>query len=208
MIFSPRLAAVFRPRWVRALAITLACAGVLVAISAAGRCLFYLNGSRTVLVVELVLWSWLLLLFVFVARTWGRPFLVMLAVLVPLVVPRCIFMVHPDVLVVVRLEMAARDVHALVGSQQGSFPDAVPNSLFAAASATTGWQFRYVAFRDATATSNNHFRIEALRRHCLCRALGNLTIFDDGRLYSTNDYRPATASDHLIYQPPTETEAR
>lgn len=203
------IAAFFRPRWVRAIAITLLCILAFASISAAGGCVFYLNGSKTILLLELTIWTWLLLLFVFVARKWGRVLLAIAALAVPLMMPRCILMLHPVARVGLYLQMAARAVHAGVAGSQGAYPKEMPSSAIPLKPLVEGqYELHYAAFRDAATGTNNHFRIEAVRRHCLCRALKNLTIFDDGTIYSTDENRAATASDTLFYRPPGDAQAR
>src|SRR5213596_503706 len=84
-----------RRRWVRAIVITAVCVLTFVAISAAGNCLFYLSGNDTILLIELTVWTWLLLLFVFVVRKWGRTLLVIAALGVWVATPNCVLTLHP-----------------------------------------------------------------------------------------------------------------
>ncbi|HTD22613.1 MAG TPA: hypothetical protein VK738_08160 [Terriglobales bacterium] len=197
-----------RRRWVRAIAITAVCILTFAAISAAGECLFYLNGNKTILLMELTIWTWLLLLFVFVARRWSSRILLVIAALSVLVIaPGCILTLGPVVRVGLYLHMTARTVHASVVGSRAVYPTEMPPSAMPLRPLVERqYEFHYAVFGDPGNGANSHFRIEAVRRHCLCRALTNLTIFDDGTIYSTDENRAAKASDGIFYKPPKDAE--
>jgi hypothetical protein len=66
------------------------------------------------------------------------------------------------------------------------------------------YKFRYVVFGSESDGARNHFRIEAVRRCRLCRALKNFTLFDDGTLYYTSENRAALETDRQSDKLPLE----
>lgn len=203
-----RIKSFLQLRWVRVIAITAVCILAFAAISAAGQCLFYLSGNDMTLLTELTIWTWLLLLGIFVVRDWSRIFLVIVALIVLVLAPGCILTVRPTVLVAERLQVAAQAVHASVVSSHAVYPTQMPSTVTSIGSlgAERRYEFHYVAFGDAASGANSHFRIEAVRRHCLCRVLTNMTIFDDGTIYSTHENRAATSSDEIDYKPSKDAQ--
>jgi hypothetical protein len=196
-----------RRRWVRAIAITAVCVLTFVAISAAGNCLFYLSGNDTILLIELTVWTWSLLLFIFVVRKWGRILLVTAALGVWVAAPTCVLTLRPVVGVALYLQMAARTVHAGVVGSHAAYPTEMSSSAISLRPfVERQYEFHYASFGDAANGENSHFRIEAVRRHCLCHALKNLTIFDDGTIYATDENRAAKASDRIFFKTPKDSQ--
>ena len=199
MPFSSYLVRVFQRRWARAIGFTVLWLAAIVAAAAANGCLFDLNGSHLVLLGAVITWTWLLLLFLFVAHWGGRVLIVIAAISVLLLVPTCVLTMSPVVRAALLLQEKAKEVHAAAGSE-GQYPAALPAEA-PQSIVYRSYQIRYVTFEDETGKQRSHFRIEATRRCRYCRALPSLTITDDGTVYLTEEKRPATPTDRVFYKP-------
>jgi hypothetical protein len=205
MAFSLRFREHFRRRWVRGVALTLLWLAVVVAIGAANGCLFYFSANQLISIEGAITGTWLLLMFIFVARRWGRVAIGVAAVAVFLTVQGCVLAIGPVVNTALFLVSEARSVRATAGGPSHNiFPGAFKlesDSPFGR-NVYRSYQLRYIAFGEDVQGKKTHFRIEATRRCSYCRVLTSLTIMDDGTIYSTPENRPATAADTVFSKAP------
>jgi hypothetical protein len=190
----------FRRRWARAVAIALLWVALETAVVVADGCLVDLNGDQLVRSVMFTSCSCLLLMFIFVARRWERAFVGAVGLGLLVVLPTCVFTVGPVVEAALYIHSAAVAVNQSVAdSSPGRFPasfDLPPHR--SKGGKYRNYQFHYVAFGEDLGGGKRHFRIEATRNCAFCRALKNMTVMDDGTIYSTEQSGPATSSDTLF----------
>jgi hypothetical protein len=203
MPFTTQFRNLFRRRWVRAVAIALLWIALETAVVLADGCVVDLNGDQLARFIIFTSCSCLLLMLIFVARRWERALVGAVGLGLLVVLPIRAFTMGPVVEAALYIHQAAVAVNQSVAD---SSPGRFPASFNLPPHRSRGgryrnYQFHYVAFGEDLAGGKRHFRIEATRNCAFCRALKNMTVMDDGTIYSTEQSRPATSLDTLFSKP-------